>query len=253
MPYKNKISGIYIITCMINNKYYIGKANNCLHRLNQHQVALRNNRHHSFHLQRAYNKYGKENFTFEILEECPTEHLFSMEHYWINMLYTYNRKYGYNISIPNGRGGFATDKLTREKQSKARTGMKLSETTKDKLRQINKGKTLSKENLDILQEGGRLYRQTEKYKKDLCKRKEKVGIKIVLYNIETKKWKKFESVIDASNSISGDGGQVYECIDIPSRSVKGHLVFSEGNFNPNLIYNKQKRTSGKKKHRAKVG
>jgi group I intron endonuclease len=47
-------------------------------------------------LQRAVNKYGIENFTFEILEEYPKEFVVSMEQWWINMLDVCNRERGYN-------------------------------------------------------------------------------------------------------------------------------------------------------------
>ena len=99
MPYSPKISGIYTITCSINNKHYVGRSRNCFHRMNQHQVALRNNKHHNFYLQRAYNRYGHSAFKFEILVDYPAEYLFSMERYWINMLDSCNRKFGYNMAI----------------------------------------------------------------------------------------------------------------------------------------------------------
>ena len=40
-------------------------------------------------------KYGRENFSFRILEECPEEKLKEREIYWIKKLDTYNK--GYNI------------------------------------------------------------------------------------------------------------------------------------------------------------
>jgi transposase len=47
----------------------------------------------------AMRKYGRENFSFQILEECPEEQLAEREIYWIEKLNTY--KEGYNET----RGG----------------------------------------------------------------------------------------------------------------------------------------------------
>lgn len=65
--WKNK-SGIYIIKC--NNKAYIGSTIELYGRLAVHISHLRKNKHHSKFMQRAFNKYGEEAFTIEILEYC---------------------------------------------------------------------------------------------------------------------------------------------------------------------------------------
>ncbi len=101
------ISGIYTITCLINNKIYVGKTNNIYTREDDHFQSLRNNTHHNYHLQKAFNKYGEDNFVYEILIECDENILYSEEHYWCNMLNAHNRKFGYNIrpTHPEGRCG----------------------------------------------------------------------------------------------------------------------------------------------------
>ena len=65
---KEKISGIYKIENLIDGKVYIGQSINILRRLADHKSSLKYNRHHNGYLQRAYNKYGKENT--EILKLC---------------------------------------------------------------------------------------------------------------------------------------------------------------------------------------
>lgn len=59
-------SGIYKIN--FKNKCYIGSSKNIYSRLAQHISHLRAGKHHSRYMQRCYNKYGEENFNFEILE-----------------------------------------------------------------------------------------------------------------------------------------------------------------------------------------
>ena len=68
MPYKKKIIGIYKIKNLINNKVYIGSSTSILVRFSAHKNTLRKNEHFNKHLQSAYNIYGLENFSFDILE-----------------------------------------------------------------------------------------------------------------------------------------------------------------------------------------
>lgn len=65
----DRISCIYCIKNILNNKVYIGSSVNFNKRKNLHLHYLKNNKHHSNHLQKAWNKYGKENFVFEIIEK----------------------------------------------------------------------------------------------------------------------------------------------------------------------------------------
>lgn len=253
MPYAIHISGIYLITCKVNDKHYVGKSVHCMHRLGQHKIQLKENRHHSFHLQRAYNKHGVENFTFSILEEYPVEFLDSMENYWINLLDSTNRSHGYNIASPNGVGGFVTVEETRLKLKHSRLGTNLSDVTKEKLRKINLGNKLSTDQFNNLMEAGIAYRTTAKYKQDLLNRKLKMSRPMILYNIVNQTWKLFDSIRDATKSINASEGAVHACIDVLSRSVKGHLVFSKEQFDPTIIYKKQKRKNGRKKYKTTLG
>lgn len=61
-------SGIYRFTNIQNNKIYIGSAKNLRKRFTQHLSNLRLNKHHSQHLQNAWNKYGEDNFKYDIIE-----------------------------------------------------------------------------------------------------------------------------------------------------------------------------------------
>lgn len=119
-------SGIYKIVNTITNKFYIGSAANCYKRWAAHKSYLNNNHHHSQHLQNAWNKYGVENFKFEIIEKCEKENLILREQYFINSL---NPEY----NICPIAGTSAGRKLTEEHKKKlsiSNTGQKRSEQTK---------------------------------------------------------------------------------------------------------------------------
>lgn len=96
---KKIISGIYSINNKINNKIYIGSSKNIINRWQkEHLPSLKKNKHYSKHLQRAWNKYGENNFEFKIIEECKKELLVEKEGYWIENYKSWDRKYGYNLN-----------------------------------------------------------------------------------------------------------------------------------------------------------
>jgi group I intron endonuclease len=64
-----KICGIYCIRNKINGKVYIGSSVDIHARWRTHRYELRGGGHHSIALQRAWDKYGREAFAFEVLEE----------------------------------------------------------------------------------------------------------------------------------------------------------------------------------------
>lgn len=120
-------SGIYTITNLIDNKIYVGYATNFRKRKGDHFANLNSNKHKNIHLQRAYNKYGRDNFICELIEECEVEHLTSQENYWSNLLDTHNPKRGYNIR-PTGVDTLVShSQETRNKISKSKIDIKLSE------------------------------------------------------------------------------------------------------------------------------
>lgn len=86
--------GIYKITNKENHKIYIGQSVNIEARWRRHKsipTYLQDKP-----LYRAFNKYGIDNFTFEIIELCPISSLNDREKYWIHYYDSYNN--GYNLT-----------------------------------------------------------------------------------------------------------------------------------------------------------
>ncbi len=84
------ISGIYKILNKQTSDYYIGSSKNIHKRWTTHKHDLNKNNHHNSFLQRAWNKYGSENFIFEIIEECNIELLLEKEQIYLNNNPKYN-------------------------------------------------------------------------------------------------------------------------------------------------------------------
>lgn len=62
---------IYKIINTTNGKFYVGSTTNTQERFRTHRNRLRRGRHHSKHLQAAWNKYGEKAFVFFIVEDIP--------------------------------------------------------------------------------------------------------------------------------------------------------------------------------------
>lgn len=97
---EDSVWGIYSITNQLNNKKYIGLSTNIIRRWNDHKYSLNKNNHENKYLQNSWNKYGKDNFEFEIiheLEEKDIKLLSELEIQFIQKEKTNIREYGYNI------------------------------------------------------------------------------------------------------------------------------------------------------------
>lgn len=88
--------GIYKITNKLNNHSYIGLSTKLEERWKYHQSPYNQQRESYKSLYKAFEKYGIENFTFEILEECSIQELGEKEKYYIAKYDTY--KNGYNMT-----------------------------------------------------------------------------------------------------------------------------------------------------------
>lgn len=87
--------GIYKITNLINGKIYIGQSVKIEQRWAKEKTRAFNPNEEEYKYPRsaAFRKYGLQNFSFEIIEECSIDKLNEREQYYI--------KY-YNSLVPNG-------------------------------------------------------------------------------------------------------------------------------------------------------
>lgn len=108
------ICGIYKITNTINNKCYIGQSKDIYRRWREEKTAVTNPADSEYESprSRAIRKYGLENFTFEILEECGVDQLNIREGYWAKHYNSYVPN-GYNVAMC-GENGFHLSKLNME-------------------------------------------------------------------------------------------------------------------------------------------
>ncbi len=93
------MTGIYKIVNKINGKIYVGQAGNIKERWKGHEYKAFNKKEkgYSSAIHAAFRKYGIQNFSFEVIEECLPEELDIREAYWIKELDTKAPR-GYNLT-----------------------------------------------------------------------------------------------------------------------------------------------------------
>lgn len=76
-------SGIYRLLNLITGKSYIGQAKNIAVRIKSHLLSVinENKKDYNVPIHIAIRKYGQDNFSLEILEECPAKDLNKREQY----------------------------------------------------------------------------------------------------------------------------------------------------------------------------
>jgi group I intron endonuclease len=120
---------IYKVTNKINGKIYIGQTSQGLEsrKYDHENRAIHNSTNMT--ISKALNKYGFENFIWEILEKCDSkEELDEMEFHYIVSYKSNIRKFGYNNTLGGeGSYGFKHTKEACNKIRKLKTGVKLSD------------------------------------------------------------------------------------------------------------------------------
>lgn len=110
-----RVGTIYKIENLINHKVYIGQTiMNVKDRWYRHcEINGVSESEKAMPIKRAILKYGKENFSFEAVEEVPKDSLDDREKYWIDKFDSYRN--GYNATV-GGKSGSKTVSIPEKDQ-----------------------------------------------------------------------------------------------------------------------------------------
>ena len=171
------MTGIYGIHTLINDKWYVGQAQNISRRNTIEKCNLKNtgtlHRHRdNTHFSAAWKKYGADAFEWVILEECDIEKLDDREIFWIAQKDSFNN--GYNLTA--GGKSLRNRKHTEEEKRKIGDGNRgkvRTLETKQKLSKAHKGKKQSPELIKKRAKAcmGRVGGMTGKHHSEEAKRK----------------------------------------------------------------------------------
>lgn len=143
--------GVYRIFNLRNGKSYIGQSRDLRHRYNEHVNLLRKGKDGCSILNKAWAKYGEENFGYEVLCYCSEEELDDKERFFIAEYDSL--KNGYNCT--EGGGGISGYHHTPEAKRKigdAFRGRVIPEEFRRLSSERQKGKKLTPEHRQALSE-----------------------------------------------------------------------------------------------------
>lgn len=183
-------AGIYLVTNTVNGYAYIGSSVNLRKRWYLHRNDLKSGRHHNPRLLAAWNKYGAQAFTFQVLEHVSDKaNLLKIEQAWLDKHDAANRRDYYNFcAIAGSQLGRKRSVETCKKLSVALTGKVASDATRAKQRAAKVGRKLTPEHIEKVRQKsiGRKYSRSEEYKSR--QRKLSVGQVVEFRNLRRDGW-----------------------------------------------------------------
>lgn len=124
-------TGIYSITHTDSGRVYIGSAKDFAGRWRSHRCLLKKGKHHSSHLQAAWNKYGEPAFEFKKILICSEENLILYEQILLDGHQAADRLHGFNARpVAESVLGMKHSDATRAKIKAARAKQVFSAETK---------------------------------------------------------------------------------------------------------------------------
>jgi len=138
----NGVGYVYSIENTVNSHRYVGSTTNYKSRWQTHRSTLRRGKHHSFILQKAWDKYGEKAFDFKLLLVCPKDQRIEYETR-LMPLQTYNiLRTPHEVLV---RGGWSHTPEFKAKMSALHKGKVLTDEHREKLSTHRKGRIESQE------------------------------------------------------------------------------------------------------------
>lgn len=223
------ICGIYKFTNKVNGKVYIGQSVDVYTRKasHRHNCTKVGSSAYNTYFHAALRKYGKDNFDFEIIEECPEHLLNEREMYWIDYYKSYKSEIGYNMNL-GGSDRTCFKKSVYQIDTKTKEIVKEHDSLASAARDVNgyvgalslvcSGKLTSAYNYIWCFKDEYDEEKYSNYKrKKQCK-------EIYQIDIKTKKViKEYESMIEAAKEVGGVPSVITQVCTYKRKTYKGFI------------------------------
>ena len=208
--------GIYKIQNLINGKIYIGQSIDIQYRFNNHKSESFNPKSNAYDtaIHRAIRKYGIENFSFEVVEECEQEKLREQEIYWID----YYDSFGNGYNLTSGGEGVQT---TNIKQVWKLWDDGLS------VKEIATIVDCQQHTVIRILESYDQYNKVESYRRGRENAKQKMYKPVLQYDKKGNFIKKYNSSIEAEDQTGIDANDIRNAVVGNQKSAGGYQWTSE--------------------------
>jgi len=216
------MSVIYEFVNNINQKVYVGQTVDFKKRIKDHRFNYNKGIKNTL-FYNALRKYGWENFSITIIEECSDKLLNEKEIYWIEEKKSLYPN-GYNM-LEGGNQTRHTD-ISKQKLSEGRKGIKFSESHIENLRKSHLGYVMPEEQKRKISESnkGKIIPEEIKIKLKYSQPHRKV---VGRFDKENNLITKYESIMDASIDLNCSPGNISECCNGKrkmNRVLKGDIL-----------------------------
>jgi group I intron endonuclease len=222
---------IYLITNKVDQKQYVGQTicKDINERWKSHFKKSSNCRY----LKHAFEKFGKENFKFQIICICFDEDCNKYEDFYMKKYNTLVPN-GYNLREAGNHGNHNEDTKKKISQSVILRYSKLSEEEKKKLYDNQRGKNNCRFGKPLPKEQKEKMIETIKKNKinGFCKKQPKFRKKVIQYTLENEFVSIYESLseaVDKLNMLNITKSELSMCCNNKRKSAKG-FIWKFGNL-----------------------
>lgn len=215
------MSVIYEFINNINQKIYIGQTIDYKQRIRTHKFNLNQNKNTPFY--NALKKYGWENFSINIIEECEENQLNEKEVYWIEEKKSLYPS-GYNLL--KGGNQAKHNSITKEKISNTRKGIKFSKSHIENLKKSHIGYLMPEEQKRKISQSNKAKIVSEETKRKL-KYQQPHRREVGKFDIKGNLIIKYDSIMDASIDLNCSPGNISECCNGKrkmNKILKGNIL-----------------------------
>lgn len=217
--------GIYKITNKLNGKAYIGQSEDIYTRWSQHKWHSEKN-DVNYIFSNALKKYGVDNFSWEIIEECSVAQLSERERYYIEQYHTYigwDDAKGYNMTV--GGDGYTGGTIKVDQYDKNGKLLKVYSSISEAARQCDVHKTqitqCCKLNPKYRSAGGYQWRYHGDEPPSLYKYRDTLSVQQCFNNGEVVA--EYPSVVEAAQTIGVSSGYIQACCNKGGIGAKGYM------------------------------